>query len=68
MHPANYRDFVTDYLPKYGVTARVPAGYVEANSNFLSPAIDAVANGTPPADVMPAAVAQANQVIAEANA
>ena len=68
VHPANYRDFVTDYLPKYGVTARVPAGYVEANSNFLSPAIDAVANGTPPADVMPAAVAQANQVIAEANA
>jgi multiple sugar transport system substrate-binding protein len=66
VHPANYRDFVTDYLPKYGITDRVPAGYVEANSNFISPAIDAVANGTPAAEVMPAAVEQANQVIAMA--
>lgn len=67
VHPDNYRQFVADYLPKYGVTTRVPAGYVEANSNFITPAYEAIANGTPAADVMPDAVRQANEVIAEAN-
>jgi multiple sugar transport system substrate-binding protein len=68
IHPANYIDFVSDYLPKYGVATRIPAGYVEANSNFITPAYQAIANGTPATDVMPEAVRQANEVIAAANA
>jgi multiple sugar transport system substrate-binding protein len=66
IHPANYREFVTDYLPKYGVTTRIPAGYVEANANFITPAYQAIADGTPAVDVMPEAVRQANEIIAAA--
>jgi multiple sugar transport system substrate-binding protein len=68
IHPDNYRQFVSEYLPKYGVTTRVPAGYVEANSNFITPAFQAIADGTPAADVMPEAVRQANEIIAAAQA
>ncbi len=63
IHPANYADFVTDYLPKYGVAVRIPPGYIEASNNFLVPAIQAIANGTPVEEVMPEAVRQANEVI-----
>lgn len=63
VHPANYVDLVTDYLPKYGVTARIPPGYLEANTNFITPAFQAIANGTPAADVLPDAIAQANAII-----
>jgi multiple sugar transport system substrate-binding protein len=66
IHPDNYREFVSDYLPKYGVTTRIPAGYVEANSNFITPAYQAIADGTPAVDVMPAAVQAANEIIAAA--
>ncbi|HEX2907323.1 MAG TPA: sugar ABC transporter substrate-binding protein [Phototrophicaceae bacterium] len=66
VHPANYADFVTDYLPKHGVVARIPAGYIEANNNFLVPAIQAIADGTPVEEVMPDAVKNANDVIAAA--
>ena len=67
IHPANYIDFVSEYLPKYGVATRIPAGYVEANANFITPAYQAIANGTAATDVMPEAVRQANEVIAAAN-
>ena len=63
IHPANYVDFVTDYLPKNGVVARIPPGYNEANNNFLVPAIQAIVDGTPVEQVMPDAVKQANDVI-----
>lgn len=66
IHPANYVDFVTEYLPQYGFTFRVPAGYTEAELNFLNPAFDAMANGTPAEEALPPAVQQANEVIAEA--
>ncbi len=63
IHPDNYADFVTDYLPKHGVVARIPPGYIEANNNFLAPAIQAIVDGTPVEQVMPDAVKQANDVI-----
>jgi multiple sugar transport system substrate-binding protein len=66
IHPANYSDFVTEYLPKHGVVARIPPGYIEANNNFLAPAIQAIVDGTPVEQVMPDAVKQANEVIAAA--
>jgi multiple sugar transport system substrate-binding protein len=68
IHPANYREFVNEYLPKYGVATRIPAGYVEANLNFITPAYEAINNGTPAADVLPEAVRQANEIIAAAQA
>jgi multiple sugar transport system substrate-binding protein len=66
IHTDNYADFVTDYLPKHGVVARIPPGYIEASANFITPAMQAIADGTPVADVMPDAVKQANDVIAAA--
>lgn len=66
IHPANYRQFVSEYVPKYGVSVRIPAGYIEAAANFIDPAVQAVAGGTPPAEVIPDAVRQANEVIAMA--
>jgi ABC-type glycerol-3-phosphate transport system substrate-binding protein len=67
IHPENYRDFLTEYLPKYGVSTRIPNGYVEGNLNFITPAYEAIANGTPATDVIPDAVRQANEIIAAAN-
>jgi ABC-type glycerol-3-phosphate transport system substrate-binding protein len=66
VHPANYREFITDYLPKYGVTTRIPAGMTQAGSDFLTPAYQAIADGTPAADVLPDAVRQANEIITAA--
>jgi multiple sugar transport system substrate-binding protein len=68
IHPANYPEFVTDYLPKYGQTFRVPAGYSEADPNFITPAFQAVDGGASAADTMPAAIQQANDVLAQAAA
>lgn len=66
IHPANYPDFVTDYLPNHGFAVRVPPGYIEASNNFIMPAFQALANGTPAAEVFPEAVRQANEVLAAA--
>lgn len=63
IHPDNYADFVTEYLPKHGVVARIPDGYIEADSNYITPAIQAIVNGTPVEEVMPEAVRQANEII-----
>jgi multiple sugar transport system substrate-binding protein len=63
IHPANYVDFVTDYLPKYGVALRIPNGYIEADTSFITPAFQALAAGTPAAEVIPDAVKQANEII-----
>jgi multiple sugar transport system substrate-binding protein len=68
IHPDNYREFVSEYLPKYGVATRIPAGFTEASSNFLTPAFQAIADGTPAADVLPEAVRQANEIISAAKA
>ena len=66
IHPANYRQFVSEYLPTYGVAVRIPPGYVEAAANFIDGALQAVAAGTLVADVIPEAVRQANDVMAMA--
>ncbi len=66
VHPANYVQFVSDYLPQYGFTFRVPAGYTEAEANFLNPAFDALANGSPAEEVIPPAIQQVNEVLAAA--
>jgi multiple sugar transport system substrate-binding protein len=66
IHPANFADFVTDYLPQYGFTFRVPAGYTEAEGNFLNAAFEAVAGGTPAEEAIPPAVQQSNEILAEA--
>lgn len=68
IHPENYREFVSEYLPKYGVAARIPAGFTEASSNFLTPAFQAIADGSLAVDVLPEAVRQANEIIAAASA
>jgi multiple sugar transport system substrate-binding protein len=66
IHPANFPDFVSEYLPKYGFTFRVPAGYTEADSNFLTAAFEALAGGTPAEEAIPPAIQQANEVLAQA--
>jgi multiple sugar transport system substrate-binding protein len=66
VHPDNYPDFVKEYLPKYGVTTRIPAGYTDAGANFITPAYQAIANGEKAADVLPEAIRQANETIAAA--
>lgn len=66
IHPANYREFVSEYLPKYGVAARTPAGFTEAASSFLTPAYQAIADGALAVDILPEAVRQANEIIAAA--
>jgi multiple sugar transport system substrate-binding protein len=68
IHPDNYRDLVTDYLPKYGVALRIPRGYIEADSNFVTPAFQALAAGTSAEEAMVSAVQQANDVISAAQA
>jgi multiple sugar transport system substrate-binding protein len=66
IHPANYTEFVTDYLPKHGVAVRLPAGNIEASNDYITPAFEALAAGEPAEKVFPDAVKQANAVIAAA--
>ncbi len=66
IHPDNYVDFVTDYLPKNGVSIRIPRGYIEADTNFIGPAFQALAAGKSVEEVIPDAVKQANEVIKKA--
>jgi multiple sugar transport system substrate-binding protein len=63
IHPENYSQIVTDYLPAHGVSFRIPPGYTEANSNFITPAFEALAGGTPAEEAMVSAIQQANDII-----
>ncbi len=63
IHTPNYTQFVTDYLPKHGVAVRLPAGYIEASNDYITPAFDAVFAGEPAEKIMPDAVKAANEVI-----
>lgn len=63
IHPANYAEWATDYLPAHGVAVSLPAGWIEANNDYIQPAIDAIANGEQAVDVFPDAVASANEVL-----
>lgn len=66
IHPDNYSQFATDYLPAHGVAVRLPAGYIEASNDYLTPAFEALAAGTPAAEIFPDAVAAANDVLESA--
>ena len=66
IHTDNYVDLLTDYMPKHGVTSRIPPGYTDAFTNFITPAFDAINNGQAAADVLPDAIKQANDAIAQA--
>jgi multiple sugar transport system substrate-binding protein len=63
IHPDNYSQFATDYLPAHGVAAILPAGYIEADTNYLTPAFEALTAGEPAESVFPDAVQQANEVL-----
>jgi len=63
IHPDNYSQWATDYLPAHGVAVSLPPGWIEANNDYIQPAIDAIANGERAVDVFPDAVANANEVL-----
>ena len=63
IHPDNYTELVTDYLPKYGVSMRLPTGLTEAEANFLNAAWEALAAGEPVEETFVSAVQQANDVL-----
>jgi multiple sugar transport system substrate-binding protein len=67
IHPDNYSELVTNYMPNYGVALRLPAGHTEAETNFLTPAWEALAAGEPVQETFVPAVQQANDVIRAAN-
>jgi len=68
VHPDNYVDFVSTYLPKYGVVPNFPPGYLEASTKFLYPALTDVGNGVALDKVIPAAVKSTNEVLEKAAA
>jgi multiple sugar transport system substrate-binding protein len=68
IHPENYSQFATDYLPAHGVAVRIPAGYIEADSTFITPAFEALAAGEAAADIFPDAIAGANGILQAAQA
>jgi multiple sugar transport system substrate-binding protein len=63
IHPANYRQFVTEYVPAYMQPVPVPAGWPLAEE-IVFPTLQSVMNGTERAeDVFPDAVAQVNELL-----
>lgn len=64
VHPEGYDLIVTQYTVKYGHYLTMPVGYAKANQDVLQPVFDKIWVGqAKPADVLPAAVAQANKVM-----
>ena len=63
IHPENYSQFATDYLPAHGVAIRIPSGYIEADTSFITPAFQALEAGEAAADIFPDAIAGANAII-----
>jgi hypothetical protein len=63
IHPPNYSQFATDYLPAHGVAAHLPSGWIEAENDYMTPALEALTNGEPAESVMPEAVRQVNEVL-----
>lgn len=63
IHPDNYDEFVSVYVPKYMSPTIVPAGFPRAEAIF-KPALERVMIGDAlAADVMPAAVEEANAIL-----
>lgn len=63
IHPENYSQFATDYLPAHGVAVKLPTGWIEAQNDYITPAFEALGAGTPAADVFPDAVKAGNDVL-----
>lgn len=63
IHPDSHAYFVANYLPKYGVTARIPPGWPEALTDHIVPAFEALGLGTPAEEVFPDAVRRANEIL-----
>ncbi len=66
IHPENYAEFAIDYLPAHGVAVKLPAGWIEAQNDYIVPAFEALAAGEAAADVFPDAVSAANDVLRSA--
>lgn len=66
IHPDNYADFVTTYLPKHGVVPNFPPGWLDASTKFIYPALTDIGNGTPVEKAIVPAVKSANEVLAKA--
>jgi multiple sugar transport system substrate-binding protein len=67
IHTDNYADFVTDYLPKHGKALRIPAGYIEADSTYITPGFQALEGGSPVDQAIgPDVISKANEIIAKA--
>jgi hypothetical protein len=63
-HPAGYELIVTEYTPEYGHYLTMPVGYVKGVDSTLQPVFDQIFAGSAQAvDVLPAAVAEVNQII-----
>ena len=63
-HPPGYELIVTEYAPNYGHYLTMPVGYVRAAETALNPVFSQIFNGEVRAeDALPAAVAEANQIM-----
>lgn len=68
IHPEGYDKIVTEFVAKYGHVQYMPPGYPKIGP-ILQPAWDKIRIGEgTAAEVMPAAVAEANKILAEENA
>lgn len=69
VHPEGYDLIVTKYAPNYGHYLTMPVGYRKAADTALQPAFDQIWLGSATAEeVLPAAVAEANQIMEEEQA
>ncbi|MCB0133411.1 MAG: extracellular solute-binding protein [Caldilineaceae bacterium] len=67
VHPVDYAKMVTEYLPRFGTSIYLPAGWPQANS-ILGPVLDAVWIGDmTAADALGEAVPEANAIIEKAS-
>jgi len=62
VHPSNFRQMVTDYVPKYMRPITLVAGWPKASAHIW-PAIEAVMNGSAAEDMLPDAVKAGNEII-----
>ncbi|HNT77821.1 MAG TPA: extracellular solute-binding protein [Anaerolineae bacterium] len=68
-HPEGYDLIVTEYTAKYGHYLTMPVGYAKANETALTPVFDQIWIGDAKvADVLPAAVEEANRIMKEEQA
>jgi multiple sugar transport system substrate-binding protein len=67
VHPTDYAKIVTEYLPRFGKSIYLPAGWPQADS-ILGPTMDAIWIGDmTAADALAQAVPEANAILEEAS-